>query len=268
MSTSAASTTTPLAPTDNGIIIRFYPAGSTLARAGDVGAGLFYVVDGVLDIMLPNDGKEPEEPARAPPPRKPRVLRSSKIGNALDGTSTWNPRTLHPIRENEEPRFAHAAAGREQQAARERFLFNVGRGGIAGYLSSLLDVPSYVDIVAHTDVYVGVLPVRALERLVEKRPNALLTLSKRLLSLLPPLILHIDAALDWQQLNAGQLLFKKGDPGDSLYIVINGRLRAVSGENSAGAPVEVLAEYGQGDCVGELDVISRTARTKLSLIHI
>lgn len=262
VSTSAASTTTPLAPTDNGIIIRFYPAGSTLARAGDVGAGLFYVVDGVLDIMLPNDGKEPEEPARAPPPRKPRVLRSSKIGNALDGTSTWNPRTLHPIRENEEPRFAHAAAGREQQAARERFLFNVGRGGIAGYLSSLLDVPSYVDIVAHTDVYVGVLPVRALERLVEKRPNALLTLSKRLLSLLPPLILHIDAALDWQQLNAGQLLFKKGDPGDSLYIVINGRLRAVSGENSAGAPVEVLAEYGQGDCVGELDVISRTARTK------
>ncbi|WFD36247.1 hypothetical protein MCUN1_003125 [Malassezia cuniculi] len=261
MAASMSAIPPPLAPTDNGVVLRYYAAGTTLARAGDTGAGLFYVIDGFLDIMLPNDGKE-EKARPKPPPRRSRVPSTSKVGNALDGTSGRQPSTLHPIRESDELLMAHAAAGRQQEEDRARFLYSVGRGGIAGYLSSLLDVPSYVDIVAKTDVYVGVLPVDALERLVEKRPNALLTLSKRLLSLLPPLILHIDAALDWQQLNAGQLLFKEGDPGDNLYIVINGRLRAVSGRGEDGAPVEVLGEYGQGDCVGELDVISRTPRSK------
>ena len=247
----------PLCAADNGITVQHYTAGSMLARAGDAAAGLFYVIDGFLDIMLPEDAQEEGERKRHPPPRPPaRISRSAKVGNALDGTST---RMLDPISEDGDARFA------QHEEARARFLFSVGRGGIAGYLSSLLGVPSYVDIVARTDVYVGVLPVNALERLVEKRPNALLTLSKRLLSLLPPLILHIDAALDWQQLNAGQLLFKEGDPGDSLYVVINGRLRAMAGRSggaSGTSGLEVLGEYGQGDCVGELDVISRTARSK------
>ena len=122
-------------------------------------------------------------------------------------------------------------------------------------------MPSYVDIVAKTDVYVGQLPVRALERLVEKRSNALLTLSKRLLSLLPPLILHIDAALDWQQVDAGQVIFREGDVSDSFYMVINGRLRAIT-QTRGSESVEIVAEYSQGDSVGELDMITKSPRTK------
>lgn len=40
---------------------------------------------------------------------------------------------------------------------------------------------------AKTDVYVGFLPAEALERLLERRPIVLLTLAKRLISLLSPL---------------------------------------------------------------------------------
>ncbi|WFD22846.1 hypothetical protein MEQU1_001523 [Malassezia equina] len=184
---------------ENGIEVRFFRKGSVLAHAGQVGAGLFYVIDGQLDMRLP---------------------------------ATNRPATQ---------------------------LFSVERGGLAGYLSSLLGVPSFVDIVAEKDTYVGYLPVRALERLLEKRPNALLTLSKRLLSLLPPLIVHIDAALDWVHAGAGQVLFREGDEGDSLYIVINGRLRAL--RERSGQPIEVLGEYGQGDSVGEDEVMTRGLRT-------
>jgi len=184
---------------ENGVEVRFFRQGSVLAHAGQVGAGLFYVIDGQLDMQLP---------------------------------TTSRPATL---------------------------LFSVERGGIAGYLSSLLGVPSFVDIVAQRDTYVGYLPVRVLERLVEKRPNALLTLSKRLLSLLPPLIVHIDAALDWVHASAGQVLFREGDEGDSLYIVINGRLRAL--REREGQPLEVLGEYSQGDSVGEDEVMTRGVRT-------
>lgn len=53
--------------------------------------------------------------------------------------------------------------------------------------ASLCNTASYVDIRAKTDTFVGFLPSHALERLLEKRPIVLLTLAKRLISLLSPL---------------------------------------------------------------------------------
>lgn len=263
---SSSTPTGALMSAENEVRIRYFPAGTVLARAGEVNAGLFYVIDGHLDVMLPDDGNHEDQhgplgaDATAASPRPPHeadafaVPVSDKVGNALDGTKTGRRR--QPMHSST---AAYVQQSREQEQSASRVLFTVGRGGIAGYLSSLLGVPSYVDILAKTDVYVGLLPGDALDRLVEKRPNALLTLSKRLLSLLPPLILHIDAALDWQQVNAGQVIFREGDPGDSFYIVINGRLRAIT---ERGRQIEVLAEYGQGDSAGELDVITRSRRTK------
>lgn len=80
---------------------------------------------------------------------------------------------------------------------------------------------SYVNITAKTDCYVGFLPASALQRILERRPIVLLTLAKRLQSLLSPLVLHIDAALDWMQLGAGQVLYEKGDKSTDFYIVIS-----------------------------------------------
>jgi lysophospholipid hydrolase len=51
------------------------------------------------------------------------------------------------------------------------------------------------------------------------------------------------------QLNAGQVLYRQGDPSDSIYIVINGRLRALQ-ETEGGGAVETVAEHGQGESVG------------------
>lgn len=53
--------------------------------------------------------------------------------------------------------------------------------------ASLCNTVSYVDITAKTDTYVGFLSSHALERLLEKRPIVLLTLAKRLISMLSPL---------------------------------------------------------------------------------
>jgi lysophospholipid hydrolase len=60
------------------------------------------------------------------------------------------------------------------------------------------------------------------------------------------------------QVNAGQVLWRPGDASDSFYLVINGRLRAIN-DGEAGN-VTILGEYGQGDTVGELDVITRSPR--------
>lgn len=58
--------------------------------------------------------------------------------------------------------------------------------------------------------------------------------------------------------NAGQVLWRPEDVSDSMYIVINGRLRAITETVDGG--VTIVAEYGQGDTVGELDVITNTPR--------
>ena len=71
-------------------------------------------------------------------------------------------------------------------------------------------------------------------------------------------MLQIDASLDWMQVTAGQVIWRPDDVSDSFYIVINGRLRAIS-ETEAGG-VTILGEYGQGDTVGELDVITSSPR--------
>ena len=111
---------------------------------------------------------------------------------------------------------------------------------------------------AKTDCYVGFLPTKDLERILERRPIVLLTLAKRLLSLLSPLVLRIDAGLDWMQLSAGQVLYEKGDKSNDIYIVINGRLRSLDEQENS---VKVVSEYGQSDSIGELDVITAVSRS-------
>ena len=71
-------------------------------------------------------------------------------------------------------------------------------------------------------------------------------------------VLQIDSGLDWTQLNAGQVLWRPNDESDSVYIVINGRLRALIDQDNG--EVSIAGEYGQGDTVGELDVITNSQR--------
>ncbi|KAG8219415.1 hypothetical protein J3R82DRAFT_337 [Butyriboletus roseoflavus] len=228
---------------DNEVEILFFSAGSTLVKTGErntgrwflvmdaesliVEIGLYYVIEGFLDILLPTETQYPVPP--------------KTLGFDTDSM------------------FTHDQT-RSDGSRREtrKLLFTVKPGGIAGYLASLCSTPSYVDIQAKTDTYVGFLPAKALERLLEKRPIVQLTLAKRLISLLSPLVLQIDASLDWMQVSAGQVLWRPQDVSDSFYIVINGRLRSITeGENGK---VIITGEYGQGDTVGELDVITNSPR--------
>ncbi|KAJ3552052.1 hypothetical protein NM688_g4361 [Phlebia brevispora] len=237
--TGGSSTSTNdgyLSGLDNEVEILFFPAGSVLAKAGEINTGLFYVIEGFLDIHLP----EPTQGNMTQPPKSAKRTES------------------HSSRYSEDSSFEKYTARPDVKDRTPKPLFTVKPGGIAGYLSSLCNTPSYVDIKAKTDVYVGFLPANALERLIEKRPIVLLTLAKRLISLLSPLILHIDGSLDWVQVNAGQVLWRPEDVSDSFYIVINGRLRSITEKEGGG--VHIVAEYGQGDTVGELDVITSSSR--------
>ncbi|CAI4210649.1 unnamed protein product [Parascedosporium putredinis] len=211
---SMASTNVPLGPPPNAhalaldlnheVEIVYFPKGSVLIEQGERNPGLYYVIDGFLDICTSYDE------------------------GSIDMFAGPHGRAL------------------------------IKPGGLAGYIGSVSSYRSFIDVVAKTDVYVGFLPRVPLERIVDKYPIALLTMAKRLTNILPRLILHIDFALEWVQVNAGEVLFRKDDESEAIYLVLNGRLRLVEDKKEGG--VKVRDEYGQGESVGELEVLTESTR--------
>ncbi|KAF4975403.1 hypothetical protein FZEAL_7812 [Fusarium zealandicum] len=228
--------------------IVFFPKGSVLVEQGERNPGLYYVVDGFLDIGTTGDEDTHN------------ILQSDEFDSFQEHSSSPDPSEMGSF-----PNLARTEAARDRvetqkpsPAKHRRSIALVKPGGLAGYIGSVSSYRSFIDVVAKTDVYVGFLPRISLERIVDRYPIVLLTMAKRLTNILPRLILHIDFALEWVQVNAGQVLFHEGDESEAIYIVLNGRLRLV--QERKGGGVTARAEFGQGDSVGELEVLTETAR--------
>ncbi|TVY35393.1 Lysophospholipase, partial [Lachnellula occidentalis] len=231
--------------------IVFFPQGSVLVEQGERNPGLYYVIDGFLDVSVPIDEKSDAT-----------VLGQSHRQSLakLGGEETLAPlsRTKTGSSHASVSGSGVGTDGKKRKLAGRKSLALIKPGGIAGYIGTISAYRSFIDVVAKTDVYVGFLPRKALERVVEKYPVVLLTMAKRLTSLLPRLILHIDFALEWVQVSAGQVIYHQGDDSDAIYIVLNGRLRLVL--NNEQAEMKVVGEYGQGESVGELEVMTESTR--------
>lgn len=230
------------------IEIVYFPEGAVLVEQGERNPGLYYVIDGFLDVSIPSDEKDGD----------------------VHGVATMHLPTGHSsdellpplMRTESNSTRASSAASRskdnKKKSKNRKSLFLIKPGDLAGYIGTISSYRSFIDVRAKTDVYVGFLPRTSLERMVEKYPVVLLTMAKRLTSLLPRLILHIDFALEWVQVNAGQVIHHQGDDSDAIYIVLNGRLRAIFEKEDGG--MRVVGEYGQGESVGELEVMTESAR--------
>jgi CRP-like cAMP-binding protein len=100
----------------------------------------------------------------------------------------------------------------------------------------------------------------ALERKQEETRGLIELLSKcDLLRHLPPE--GVEALLQYvrkRHLQAGEILFHAGDPGDALYIVAKGRVEVLA-DSSPNA--RSIARLGEGHAFGEMALISGGART-------
>ncbi|KIN07740.1 hypothetical protein OIDMADRAFT_99786 [Oidiodendron maius Zn] len=231
--------------------IVYFPKGSVLVERGERNPGLYYVVDGFLDVTVPADDKP--DPAVLGHSYRPSHFKSTEDPLApLSRTRTGSSRaSVSGV-------SSSALEGKKKKTTGPKSLALIKPGGIAGYVGTISSYRSFIDVVAKTDVYVGFLSRTSLERIVEKYPVVLLTMAKRLTSLLPRLILHIDFALEWVQVSAGQVIYRQGDESDAIYIVLNGRLRQVLNNEQDG--MKVIGEYGQGESVGELEVMTESVR--------
>ncbi|KAI9886842.1 MAG: phosphatidylcholine and lysophosphatidylcholine phospholipase [Watsoniomyces obsoletus] len=215
----------------NDVELVFFPKGSVLVEQGERNPGLYYVIDGFLEVGM--DTPDPDSDARQ------------------SGASAEAPLGAVP-RVN----FPNDLKRKKQRDSKSLFL--IKPGGIAGYVGTISSYRSFINVQAKTDVIVGLLPRSSLERIVERFPIVLLTMAKRLTALLPRLIQHVDFALEWVQVNAGEVIYHQGDESDAIYVVLNGRLRSIV-EKERDTRV-VVGEYGQGESVGELEVLTESKR--------
>lgn len=222
--------------------IVYFPKDAILVEQGERNPGLYYVIDGFLDVSIPADERDANN--------------LSSVRDPLEQSSIDLLPPLQRVATNS-PRRGGRSPGRKRTQSRKS-LFLIKPGGLAGYVGTISSYRSFVDVRAKTDVYVGFLPRASLELMVEKYPVVLLTMAKRLTSLLPRLILHIDFALEWVQVNAGQVIHHQGDESDAIYIVLNGRLRSILEQDEG--QMRVVGEYGQGESVGELEVMTESVR--------
>ena len=95
-------------------------------------------------------------------------------------------------------------------------------------------------------------------------------LRAQLRRVLPQLVGPVEAAPlddieeqgDWQVIRRGEVLFHQNDPGDSLYIVLSGRLEI---RVEDGAKERVIGYVGRGDVVGEMSVLTGDPRSATSV---
>jgi lysophospholipid hydrolase len=79
---------------------------------------------------------------------------------------------------------------------------------------------------------------------------------------------EMESSMQWILLPAGEALFREGDQGEALYLVVSGRIRLVQNHdeaqegNSLGArPERLLVELGKGDTLGEMALLTHEPRS-------
>ena len=153
----------------------------------------------------------------------------------------------------------------------------IGEGGVVGELALLTGQPRNATVVARTATDLARLARADFERVAARHPKALNVFLHRVLprmrrtqlvrvltelfgDLEPAAIAELEAELVWTELAGGATLFREGDRGEDVYIVVNGRLRVTMSDRAAPGGQRVVEEAGRGQAVGELALLTGEPR--------
>ncbi|EMG48133.1 Lysophospholipase NTE1 [Candida maltosa Xu316] len=148
-----------------------------------------------------------------------------------------------------------------------KYVYTVEAGGIAGYLTSVAGFKSLVTIKTpkKTGTIVAYLSKNDYNKLLDKFYFLQLPVALKLRNLLSRKILTIDYALEWCHVPAGEVLFSQGDQANGFHVVLSGRFRGVRTtprlNHEDQENVEILGEYGHGESMGEVEVLTASRRS-------
>ncbi|XP_022223777.2 LOW QUALITY PROTEIN: neuropathy target esterase sws [Drosophila obscura] len=154
---------------------------------------------------------------------------------------------------------ANADATRVKQDKTDMLIHYVHPGEIVGGLAMLTGEASAYTIRSRNNSRVAFIRRAAIYQIMRLRPRIVLDLGNGVVRRLSPLVRQCDYALDWIFLESGRALYRQDESSDSTYIVLSGRMRSVI--THPGGKKEIAGEYGKGDLVGIVEMITETSRT-------
>lgn len=151
-------------------------------------------------------------------------------------------------------------------------------GASVGEMALLTGRPRTAEVVAVIDSRLLKISKTGFDRLVERHPAMvsgfalsvaprvqrlhMAGILHRLLGDIDPSTLHaIQEQLIWRRLAAGETLFRQGDVGRSMFIVVTGRLQIVYESDQPDQAERVLQEMAAGDTVGEFALLTDEVRS-------
>ncbi|XP_044593331.1 neuropathy target esterase sws isoform X2 [Cotesia glomerata] len=149
--------------------------------------------------------------------------------------------------------------GRAGDSSDQVHMFSAHTGEIVGGLAVLTGEPSFYTIRARHPSRIALLSKQTFFAIMREKPTIVLHVANTVVRRLSPFVRQVDFALDWLFLESGRAVYRQGDESDSTFIVLSGRLRSVITHKNG--KKELVAEYGKGDLVGIVEMVTQTPRS-------
>ncbi|XP_071856002.1 patatin like phospholipase domain containing sws isoform X3 [Bombus fervidus] len=146
-----------------------------------------------------------------------------------------------------------------RDVGQEVHMFSAHQGEIVGGLAVLTGEPSFYTIRAKHSSRIALLTKPTFFAIMREQPTVVLHVAHSVVRRLSPFVRQVDFALDWLFLESGRAVYRQGDESDSTFIVLSGRLRSVI--TYMNGKKELVAEYGKGDLVGIVEMVTQTPRS-------
>ncbi|XP_050663818.1 neuropathy target esterase sws isoform X2 [Leptidea sinapis] len=141
----------------------------------------------------------------------------------------------------------------------EVHMFTAYPGEVEGGLAVLTGEPSFFSIRAKHFSRIGLLSKSAVYSIMRERPSLVLHIASSVVRRLSPFVRQVDFALDWVFLESGRAVYRQDEESGSTFIVLSGRLRSVI--THPNGKKELVGEYGKGDLVGIVEMVTQTRRS-------
>uniref|UniRef100_A0A1B0D0J3 lysophospholipase n=1 Tax=Phlebotomus papatasi TaxID=29031 RepID=A0A1B0D0J3_PHLPP len=160
-------------------------------------------------------------------------------------------------------RYTYSQNGTIKQENTEVHVLSIHPGEFDGGLAVITGEASLYTIRAKHFSRVALLSRSTVYNVMRERPKTVLDIANSVVRKLSPLVRQCDFALDWMFLESGRAVFRQDEQSDSTYIVLSGRIRSVATHSNG--KKEIVGEYGKGDLVGLVEMITDTTRTTTAM---
>lgn len=235
-----------------GVSITTSPPMSTIIRSGEPPQAVYVILKGSLEVGLEENDAQ-----------------ANNI--TVDTGEGWKAKARRTKNVSSTPRTEDGQGG---QTTAFKPLFRSSPGAFLGMFSCFTHEANLVTIRNATehDAIILKIPTKTFDLIASKHPRALIHCLSGIIDTLgggkslcvSPAMFLLDWTLDWMHVESGEYIAIEGEECDSMFVVLNGRLRAGERATNGNPNVEMLPkssdtsrheEFGRGATIGELEAL-------------